>query len=103
MVVLIDPAGAAEKAGIRVGDRLVAVDGQRVIGSAEAVLEQLRGEDSPRSVTVEREGAKITLRLHTTEKSETVHRVVSLAQITSAQQLVRDGWLKRQITKSLTP
>ena len=62
-----------------------------------------RGEDSPRSVTVEREGAKITLRLHTTEKSETVHRVVSLAQLTSAQQLVRDGWLKRQITKSLTP
>ena len=103
MVVLVDSAGAAEKAGIRVGDRLVAVDGQRVIGSAEAVLEQLRGEDSPRSVTVEREGAKITLRLHTTEKSETVHRVVSLAQITSAQQLVRDGWLKRQITKSLTP
>jgi hypothetical protein len=74
-----------------------------VIGSAEAVLEQLRGEDRPRSVTVDREGAKVTLRLRTAEKSETVHRVVSLAQITPAQQLVRDGWLKRQTAKSSTP
>jgi predicted metalloprotease with PDZ domain len=102
VVALIAPAGPAEKAGIEVGDRLVEVDGQRVIGSAEAVLEQLRGQDGPRSVTVDREGAKVTLRLRTAEKSETVHRVVSLAQITPAQQLVRDGWLRRQTAKSST-
>jgi len=34
---------------------------------------------------------------------ETVHRVVSLARITAAQQLVRDGWLNRQTSKGATP
>ena len=103
IVAMIAPAGTAEKAGIQVGDRLIEIDGQRVIGSAEAVLGQLRDEDKPQSITVYRKGAKITLRLRTIEKLETVHRVVSLARITAAQQLVRDGWLKRQTAKSLTP
>jgi predicted metalloprotease with PDZ domain len=103
MVSMITPAGTAEKAGIQVGDRLVEIDGQRVIGSSEAVLGQLRDEDNPGSVTVDREGAKLTLPLRSIEKLETVHRVVSLARITAAQQLVRDGWLNRQTSKGATP
>ncbi len=103
LVAVIAPGGAAEKAGVQVGDRMVEIDGQRVIGSAEAVAAQLGREESPQSITLEREGAKIALRLRTTEKSETVHRVVSLARITAAQQLVRDGWLQRETAKSSEP
>lgn len=103
LVAVIKPGGMAEKAGIQVGDRLIEIDGQRVIGSAEAVAEQLSGADRPHSVTLDREGAKITLRLRTAEKLETVHRVVSLAQITPIEQLVRDGWLKRETAKSSAP
>lgn len=103
LVALVRPGGSAEKAGIQVGDRVVAIDGQRVIGSAEAVLEQLGDEERSRSVTVDRGGAAMTLRLRTAETSETVHRVVALAQIMPMQQLVRDGWLKRETAKSSEP
>ena len=103
LVALTTPGGAAEKAGIRVGDRIVEVDGQRVIGSAEAVSAQLARENGLRSITVERDGAKATLRLRTTEKLDTVHRVVALAQTAPIQQLVRDGWLKRETAKIAKP
>lgn len=103
LVAVLKPGGDAEKAGIQVGDRLIEIDGQRVIGSAEAVSAQLIGEDGPRTVTVDREGAKITLRLRVQEKPETVRRVVSLARITPLEQLVRDGWLKRETVASSAP
>jgi predicted metalloprotease with PDZ domain len=103
LVAVTTPGGAAEKAGIRVGDRIVEVDGQRVIGSAEAVSAQLARDGDLQSITVEREGAKVTVRLRTTEKLDTVHRVVALAQTAPMQQLVRDGWLNRETTKTGRP
>jgi hypothetical protein len=54
-------------------------------------------------MTVERDGAKATLRLRTTEKLDTAHRVVALAQTAPIQQLVRDGWLKRETAKIAKP
>jgi predicted metalloprotease with PDZ domain len=103
LVAVVMPGGTAEKAGIQVGDRLIEIDGETVIGSAEAVLEQLGGEDKPRVVTVDRAGAKVTLRLRTAAKLETVRRIVSLARITPLQQVIRDGWLQRETTKDSTP
>lgn len=103
LVAAMTRDGAAERAGIRVGDRIVEVDGERVIGSAEALTAQLASDKGLQEITVEREGDKLTLRLRTTERLDTVHRVVALAQATPVQQLVRDGWLRRETTKIPRP
>ncbi len=103
LVAVVTPGGPAEKAGVRVGDRIVEVDGQRVIGSAEAISAQLASEKDLQVIMVEREGSKRTIRLRTTERQETVHRVVALAHTSPMQQVVRDGWLRRETTKIARP
>ena len=61
-VLAISPGGPADTAGIKVGDVIVAIDGQPTSGS-DAVIAALRSHQPGQTVTVtvERDGARKTL------------------------------------------
>ncbi|MAK90671.1 MAG: RIP metalloprotease RseP [Oleibacter sp.] len=59
----IEPGGAAERAGMQLGDRILAVDGRAVNSWAEWVEEIKVAANKPLSVLVERNGQETTLNL----------------------------------------
>lgn len=84
-IISATPGGPGQRAGLRYGDALVAVDGQRVEDwSQDRVLAQVRGEKGdPVEITVERVGASapITVRIKRDEvKLPTVRGVFMTAQ-----------------------
>lgn len=99
VVSAITVGGSAERAGLRIDDRLLEINGRRVLGGAEAALKQLQSATTANStMLVEREGLRIALSLKADKQVKVVHRVVSLAQVNETQQLIRDGWLHRTTT-----
>ncbi|MFC4729155.1 PDZ domain-containing protein [Coralloluteibacterium thermophilus] len=63
-VLAVTPGGAAERMGLRTGDRLLAINGHRLAGGvdAEALADAVGADGGPLDVEVRRDGA--ALRLH---------------------------------------
>ena len=82
-VVGVSPAGPAERAGLKAGDVLVAVDGQALKRSGERtasmqLVEFMRGVEPGRAVTVEylRDGKKHTATVNTAPAEPPIVRVI---------------------------
>ena len=70
----LEPEGAAFTAGMRAGDRILAVDGQPVSLFYSLVMSLRRSEDKPVQVKVRRAGREMTLAVQS-EKREVMHDV----------------------------
>jgi predicted metalloprotease with PDZ domain len=86
----ITPGGASEKAGLRVGDVIMKVDGTPVFG---APLGTLAGKTV--KLTVVRDGAEIELPMTVGSREYVENVLAEVASPTAQQMKIRDGWLRR--------
>lgn len=97
IVAELFPGGAAEKSGLRRGDRLLRVDGKRITGGsydAMARLEELEGRQG--ELTIERSGRLLHLQIRSEQTRVRRLQVVSMDQLTDRQRTVRAGFLHRR-------
>ena len=66
----VEPDGAADRAGIRAGDRIVAIDGREILRFEEIRQIVQLGLGAPLTVVVEREGARTALEVQPTIAEE---------------------------------
>ena len=98
MVSAIWPGGPAERAGLRVEDRILRVDGRRVTGGAyeaQRRLEKMVGRKV--SLIVERRGLQRSLEMEPVEARESTYRIVAVEDATREQLALRRGWLARTV------
>jgi len=98
----LDPGGPGDKAGLRVGDRLVAVNGRAVERSLEQALGGLGLEAGVRvTVEIERRGQTLSLTALPESTSRVSHRVVERPDATAEQKAIRAGWLRERLRQPL--
>ena len=61
VIVEVVPGGAAEKAGIKVGDLVISVNGHRLGSGADKLIVELLQEGKPMKFEVERDGTEVTI------------------------------------------
>jgi len=101
LAAAVEPGGAAEQAGFRVGDRIVRLGGAPVTAGPReflALLSRAFADEAP--IEVERNGMRLLLSLETPRIVQPVLRVVERDERTSRQEMVRRGWLRQPPERS---
>jgi predicted metalloprotease with PDZ domain len=98
MVSAVWPGGPAERAGLRVGDRIMRVEGRRVTGGAYEVqrrLEKMVGRSA--ELIVERRGMQRSASIEPVKAREATFRIVEIDGASPEQLALRRGWLARTV------
>ncbi len=100
----VELASPAERAGFRVGDRIVRFQSRRITGGPEALAFAFRRSVGRKvSVGVMRQGSLIEIEITPRTSEAVTYRIVPVAQPTGEQLRVRDGWLKRTTSPHFSP
>ena len=96
VVTEVELGGPAERAGFRIGDRIVRFQARRITAGPEALAAAFqRSVGRKVSVGVMRQGALIELDITPRTSKAITYRVTPVAHPTSEQLRIREGWLKR--------
>lgn len=98
-VASVDEESPAEEAGLKRGDRIVALNGARITGGSNSLADLIeRLETHKVSIEIERDGSPMTIEVKPREKSVKSYRIEELESPTQEQLALRHGWLTRQTT-----
>ena len=101
VVTEVEPTGPAAAAGLQLGDRLVAIGGQRVTGGPGEVTRQITiHQQDGVQIGVERAGVPLVLSIEPRKVLQSVYRFAELESPTRLQLAVRQGWLERRTAPS---
>jgi predicted metalloprotease with PDZ domain len=96
-VASVDEASPAESAGLKRGDRIVALNGSRITGGSNSIAELIERADTGKvSLDFERGGSAMTIEVIPRESSVKSYRIEEVEKPTPEQLALRRGWLTRQ-------
>jgi C-terminal processing protease CtpA/Prc len=97
-VNFVEPDGPAQKSGLRVGDRILAVHGRPVERSLDGALQMLDLQPGA-SVTIEtdRRGQRRTASIRPDFSPRVTYRIEDRPEISDLERAVRNGWLRRPL------
>jgi predicted metalloprotease with PDZ domain len=98
LVNFVEPDGPAQKSGLRVGDRILAVHGRPVERSLDGALQMLDLQPGA-SVTIEtdRRGQRRTASIRPDFSPRVTYRIEDRPEISDLERAVRNGWLRRPL------
>jgi C-terminal processing protease CtpA/Prc len=96
-VASVDESSPAESAGLRRGDRIVALNGSRITGGSNSIADLIeRSEARKVLLEIERDGSPMTIEVKPREISVKSYRIEEVEKPTEEQLALRHGWLTRQ-------
>jgi predicted metalloprotease with PDZ domain len=96
-VASVDEDSPAESAGLRRGDRIVALNGSRITGGSNSIADLIeRSEARKVSVEIERDGSPMAFEIKPREISVKSYRIEEVEKPTEEHLALRHGWLTRQ-------
>ena len=100
VVAAVFQGGPAEAAGLRVGDRLLRVNGRRATGSAGDVLRRLdRAAGQGVELVIVRDGIERSLELRPVKSMRTSYSLASRKNPSPLELEIREGWTTRTISQ----
>ena len=96
-VASVDEDSPAEAAGLKRGDRIMALNGSRITGGSNSVADMIeRSEARKVSLEIERDGSPMNIEVRPRESSVKSYRIEEVDKPTEEQLELRRGWLTRQ-------
>jgi len=92
VVVKVDRDSPAERAGLKSGDRVMAINGQQVGRSYEADLSRLAPGSTLR-LQIQREGLPYQLEFKLGSRKQVIFQLEDLPQLSAEQRARRSAWL----------
>ncbi len=93
-VTAVTPGGEAERAGLRVGDTVLEINGKGVGLESQQEIDRLRPGDPVTVKARGRRGGERELKWNAGSRSETTYEVKDAENVTTAQRTRRAAWLK---------
>lgn len=94
-ILRVNPNSPAAKAGLRLGDILVSIDGLNMQKDAEAIDERLQQSlDRIVKLNIKRDRIEQTLNLQVGSSSQVSYKIVDMPNPTANQLKIREAWLK---------